>query len=160
MSGEGALRAVFRLEAERTVHIARLGREPGAEQALEDVDDRLKAAMATLEGEGVAYPLHVVAKHHQLGQEDYLILQLSLLPRHGLEVVRAATAVLGDGEPDPRLSHAVTLLAEGFDDWLRAAEDLLGLTVFTERLVLATPLPDGDYTLAPSPAVLELLGLE
>ena len=160
MSGEGALRAVFRLEAERIIHIARLGREPGAEEALENVDERLKAAMSSLEGEGLAYPLHAVAKQYQLRQEDYIILQLALLPKHGPETVRAATSVLGEGEADTRLSHAVTLLAEGFDDWRRAAEDLLTLTVFTERLVLATPLPDGDYGLVPSPAVLELLGLE
>ena len=156
----GALRAIFRLEAERTVHIARLGREPGAEDALEDVDLRLGAAMAALDAAGVAYPLHAIARRYELGQEDYLILQLALLPRHGPGVVRAATVALGDGEPEPRLSHAVTLLAEGFDDWERAAQDLLALTVFEERLVVATPLPDGDLALAPSLAVMELLGLD
>jgi hypothetical protein len=158
--GAGALRAIFRLEAERTVHIARLGREAGAEQALEDVDERLKAALAALEAEGIAYPLHVVARQSELGQEDYLIIQLALLPYHGPEVVLAATSVLGEGEPEPRLSHAVTLLAQGFDDWERAAQDLLSLTVFGEELVVTTPLPDGDLALAPALAIKELLGLE
>jgi len=155
-----ALRAVFRLEAERTIHIARLGREPGAEDALEDVDARLGSAMAALDAAGVAYPLHAVARRYGLGQEDYLVLQLALLPRHGPEAVGAATQALGDGEPEPRLSHAVALLAEGFDDWERATRDLLALTVFTERLVVTTPLPDGDLALVPSLAVMELLGLE
>lgn len=157
---QSALRAVFRLEAERTVRLARLGREPGAEDALDDVDERLRSALATLDAAGVAYPLHAVARRYQLGQEDYVILQLALLPRHGPELVRAATEALGEGEPEPRLSHAVALLAEGFDDWERATQDLLTLTVFEERLVLTTLLPDGDRALSPSRAILELLGLD
>jgi hypothetical protein len=154
------LRAVFRLEAERTVQLARLGREAGAEEALADVDDRLRQALGVLETHGVAYPLHAVARRYRLGQEDYLVLQLALLPGHGEAVLHAMTRALGDGEDEPRLSHAVALLAEGFDDWRRAAEDLLTLEVFSEGLVVAAELPDGDRLLRPSQAVMELLGLE
>ena len=154
------LRAVFRLEAERTVQLARMGREPGAEEALEDVDERLSAAMAELERQNIAYPLHMVARQYQLGQEDYLVIQLALLHRHGEDVVKAATSALGEGESDVRLSHAVALLAEGYDDWEQASADLMTLTVFTENLVTTTPREDGDFTLSPSAAVMELLGLE
>lgn len=153
------LRAVFRLEAERTIHLARLGREPGAEEALGDVDERLGAALGELEARGVAYPLHAVARRHRLGQEDYLVLQLALLPRHGEAAVQAVSRALGEGEQEPRLSHAVALLAEGFDDWRRAAADLMTLPVFTERLVLTEPRDGGDLALIPSQAVMEPLGL-
>ncbi len=154
------LRAVFRLEAERTVQLARLGREAAADDALEDIDERLSSAMAQLDAHNVNYPLHMVARRYQLGQEDYLVLQLALLPRHGEALVHAMTTVLGEGESEPRLSHAVALLAEGYDDWKQAADDLMTLTVFEERLVTATPIGAGDFALSPSQAVMELLGLE
>jgi len=154
------LRKVFRLEAERTVQLARLGREPGADDALEAVDEQLSAAMAALDAQHIAYPLHLVARRYQLGQEDYLVLQLALLPRHGEALLQAMTAALGEAENEPRLTHAVALLAEGYDDWQQAAADLMTLTVFQERLVVATPIADGDFVLSPSLAVIELLGLE
>lgn len=154
------LRAVFRLEAERTVQLARLGREAGADDALEEVDERLSSAMARLDTHNIAYPLHTIARRYQLGQEDYLVLQLALLPRHGEALLHAMTTALGEGEAEPRLSHAVALLAEGYDDWKQAADDLMTLTVFEQRLVNATPIGAGDFALSPSLAVMELLGLE
>ena len=160
---ESALRAVFRLEAERTVALAQLvgdDGEPGADEQLEAIDALLGEALATLELYGVAYPLHAIARRYGLGQGDYLVLQLALLPRHPELLLHAMTRALGDGEHEPRLSHAVRLLAEGFDDWERAAADLLTLTVFTEQLVKTEARPDGDLALRPSQAVLELMGLD
>lgn len=159
---EAALRAVFRLEAERTVAIAQLvgdDGQPGAEEQLEAIDALLAEAMATLELFGVAYPLHAIARRYALGQDDYLVLQLALLPRHPELLLHALTRALGDGEGEPRLSHAVRLLAQGFDDWERAAADMLTLTVFAEQLVKTEPI-DGDFILRPSQAVLELMGLD
>ena len=158
------MRAVFRLEGERTVCLARLGHDGGAEAALDDVDERLGAAMEALSEEGVGYPLHVIARRYALSQEDYLVLQLALLPWHGADAVRAATEALGDPAATPLLSHAVALVTpEGFDDWAQATEAVLALTVFEERLVIATASDDAgadDKTLAPSRAVIELLGLD
>lgn len=159
MDVHDVLRAVFRLEAERTLQLARLGREPGAANALADVDERLSQALAALEAENVAFPLHAIARRYELSQADYLVLQLALLPRHGEEVVQMMSRLLGEGEDEPRLSHAVALTAEGFDDWRRAAEDLLTLPVFRERLVVTEERDEGDLALAPSQAVMELLGL-
>jgi len=160
------LRAVFRLEAERTVCAARLGRVPGAEAMMADVDERLGAAFAALDARGALYPLHMLARRYQLSEEDYLILQLALLGHHheGEALVAAALEALDPGdEPDPgprvvRLTHALALIAEGFDDWARAKAELLGLPVFAERLVLADPTED-DPALTVSLAVRELLGL-
>lgn len=151
------LRAVFRLEAERTLQVARLGREAGAGDTLEDVDRQLSRAMAALNTRGVAYPLHDVARRYRLGQEDYLILQLALLPRHGPEVVARATRALGEPDERLRMSHALALIAEGFDDWARARAELLTLPVFVEKLVWVSDEEDPELT--PCPAVLELLGL-
>lgn len=152
------LRAVFRLEAERTLLVARLGRVAGAEAALDDVDARLGAALSELNTRGVAYPLHSIARRYRLAQEDYLILQLALLPRQGTEVVLATTDALGDSSETIRLSHALALIAEGFDDWERASAELRELPVFREALV---KLGEGeDPALTPSQAVLELLSLD
>jgi|GEM_PF-2065075 len=159
MDAMEALRAVFRLEAERTVQLARLGREAGADEQLEVIDERLANAMATLDANDVGYPMHMIARQYQLGQEDYVIMQMALLPRHGEALVNALTTTLGEGEPEPRLSHAVALLAEGYDDWKQAAADLMTLPVFEEKLVVATPIGEGDYALTMSQAVLELLGI-
>lgn len=151
------LRAVFALEAERTLHAAQIGRVAGAEDALEDVDMRLGQVLAALEVRGVAYPLHAIARRYRLSQADYLVLQLALLPRHGVNVVRAVTEALGDGADRISMSHALALVFEGFDDWARARTELETLPVFVESLVR---LGDGDDPeLTPSPAVLELLGL-
>lgn len=159
MDAMEALRAVFRLEAERTVQLARLGREPGADELLEIIDERLAEAMRTLDANDVGYPMHMIARQYELGQEDYVIIQMALLPRHGEALVDALTTTLGEGEPEPRLSHAVALLAEGYDDWKQAAADLLTLTVFVEKLVIASPIGDGDFALTMSQSVMELLGL-
>lgn len=154
------LRAVFRLEAERTLLVAQLGRVAGAEESLEDVDERLGSALAALNTRGVAYPLHAIARRYRLGQEDYLLLQLALMPRHGADVVRAATDALGDRAETIRLSHGLALIFEGFDDWERARSELMALPVFRESLVkLVDQGGDDDPALIPSPAVLELLGL-
>lgn len=154
------LRAVFRLEAERTLLVARLGRVAGAEEALEDADGRLGAALAALNTRGVAYPLHAIARRYRLGQEDYLLLQLALLPRHGPEIVLATTDALGDKAGVIRLSHGLALIAEGFDDWERAKAELMELPVFREKLVKLVEVDgDGDPAMEPSAAVLELLGL-
>ncbi|MCC6623007.1 MAG: hypothetical protein IT385_17240 [Deltaproteobacteria bacterium] len=163
------LRAVFRLEAERTVCAARLGRVPGAEAMLADVDARLGAAFAALDARGALYPLHMIARRYRLAEEDYLILQLALLQHHrdGDALVAATLDALDDAEPEPdrasapravRLSHALALIAEGFDDWQRAKTELLTLPVFAERLVL---VGDGDDpALQVSLSVRELLGLD
>jgi len=155
------LRAVFRLEAERTVCAARLGRVPGAEAMMADVDQRLAAAFAALDARGALYPLHMIARRYQLSQADYLVLQLALLAHHGAgpELVHAATEALDDDGPQPavRLSHALALIAEGFDDWERAKAELMTLPVFAERLVKVGEGDDPE--LAVSAAVLELLGL-
>lgn len=155
------LRAVFRLEAERTLLVARLGRVAGAEQALHDVDERLAAALSALNTRGVAYPLHAIARRYRLGQEDYLLLQLALLPRHGSEVVLATTDALGDRAETIRLSHGLALIAEGLDDWERARAEVMALPVFRESLVKLVEVEgEDDPALAPSLALLELLGLE
>lgn len=151
------LRMVFSLEAERTLRAAQLGRVAGAEDALEGVDTRLGQALAALELRGVAYPLHAIARRYRLSEADYLVLQLALLPRHGVEVVRAATDALGESSDKVSISHAIALVFEGFDDWKRARAELEALPVFVESLVR---LGDGDDPeMTPSPAVLELLGL-
>lgn len=159
------LRAVFRLEAERVVCAARLGRVPGAEAMMEDVDTRLGAAFAALEEANTAYPLHMVARRYRLTQEDYLVLQLALLSHHhdGDVLIAAVTDALGDAAPRIRLSHALALIAEGFDDWERAKAELETFPIFREKLVLLEPDGDGsldDPHLAVSLAVLELAGLE
>lgn len=154
------LRAVFRLEAERTLLVARLGRVAGAEQALLDVDGRLAAALSALNTRGVAYPLHAIARRYRLGQEDYLLLQLALLPRHGADVVLATTDALGDRAETIRLSHGLALIFEGLDDWERARAELMALPVFRESLLKLVEVDgDDDPVLSPSPALLELLGL-
>ncbi|MFO0749442.1 MAG: hypothetical protein U1F43_27805 [Myxococcota bacterium] len=155
------LRAVFRLEAERTVCAARLGRVAGAEAMMADVDQRLAAAFGALEERNARYPLHMLAGRYRLSEEDYLILQLALLANHkdGPALVAATTEALGDPAESIRLSHALALIAEGFDDWDRAKAELETFPVFAEKLVLMQGEPD-DPTLAPSLAVLELLGLE
>lgn len=157
------LRAVFRLEAERVVCAARLGREVGAEAMIADVDERLAAAFEALEARNARYPLHMVAGRYRLAEEDYLILQLALLGAHadGPELVAATTAALGDPSPHLRLSHALALIAEGFDDWARARAELETFPVFREKLVrlVDDAGPDDDPRLEPSLAVLELLGL-
>ncbi len=140
------------------MHVARLGREAGAQEALEDVDHRLSGALQALASRGVAYPLHAVARRYGLSQEDYLILQLALLPRHGPDVMATATRALGDPSERPLMSHALALIFEGFDDWERARAELLTLPVFRESLVRLGP--EDDPALTPSPAILELLGLD
>ncbi len=162
------LRAVFRLEAERTVCAARLGRVPGAEAMMVDVDQRLGAAFAALDERGALYPLHMLARRYQLAEEDYLILQLALLQHHqgGDALVAAATEALDEvAAPRIRLSHALALIAEGFDDWARAKAELLSFPVFAEKLVvLDESAADGeasdDPALVVSLAVRELLGLD
>lgn len=153
------LRAVFRLEAERTVCLARLGRVAGAEAAMEDVDARLAAALAALEARGAQYPLHMVAAELALDQTNYLLLQLSLLPRHGLAVVHALTDATGERADVPRLSHALQILADGHDDWARAEAELRSGPVLAQGLVTLSAEPDGDAALIPGVAILELLGL-
>jgi len=154
------LRAVFRLEAERVVCAARLGRVPGAEAMMADVDTRLGAAFEALEAHNTLYPLHMIARRYRLSQEDYLILQLALLAHHsnGDVLIASVTDALGDAAPKIRLSHALALIAEGFDDWARARAELETLPIFRERLVLMDSEAD-DPLLAVSPAVLELAGL-
>lgn len=155
------LRAVFRLEAERTLLVARLGRVAGAEEALEDVDGRLGSALSALNTRGVAYPLHAIARRYRLGQEDYLLLQLALLPRHGAGIVLETTDALGDRAETIRLSHGLALIFDGLDDWERARAELMALPVFRESLVkLVSGDGEDDPALVPSPAVLELLGLD
>jgi hypothetical protein len=154
------LQAVFRLEAERTVWVARLGRVGGAEDALEDVDARLSSALATLEARGVAFPGHMLARRYRFSQADYLVLQLALLPRHGPAVVQEVTGLLGDEGPHVCMSHALALVAEGFDDWARARAELEALPVFRERLVIIDDPRAEDPPLRVSQAVLELLGLD
>lgn len=156
------LRAIFRLEAERVVCAARLGRVPGAEAMMADVDMRLAAAFGALEDSNTAYPLHMVARRYRLTQEDYLILQLALLSHHnnGDVMIAAVTDALGDAAPRIRLSHALGLIAEGFDDWERAKAELETFSIFRERLVLLKPEGDAnDPVLEVSLAVLELAGL-
>lgn len=160
LSTVALLSAVFRLEAERTLNVARLGREPGAEQALDAVDAELADAMGALERRGVAYPLHAIARRYQLSQEDYLVMQLALLTRQGPEVVSLATRALGEESDRLRLSHALALIAEGFDDWEKARAELESFPVFRERLVLLEPPLGEDPALRVSPAILELLGLD
>ena len=156
------LRAVFRLEAERTVCAARLGRVPGAEAMMADVDQRLGAAFAALDERDALYPLHMLARRYTLSEEDYLILQLALLRHHtgGEALVEAATGALDDDGPAPavRLSHALALIAEGFDDWARAKAELLTFPVFEQRLVILAD--EDDPALEVSPSVRELLGLD
>ncbi len=154
------LRAVFRLEAERTMQLARLGRALGAEEALDDVDQRLARAMMALDNRGIAYPLHAIARRYRLSQEDYLVLQLSLLSRHGPDVVRVTTESLGEPALRPHLSHALALIAEGFDDWAAARAELETFPVLREKLVSLQPPQAEDPEIHPSLAILELLGLE
>ncbi len=154
------LRAVFRLEAERTLLLARLGRVAGAEAQLEDVDAQLDAALTALDERGVAYPCHMLARRYRLSQADYLVLQLALIPRQGAEVISEITGLLGERSPLPRMSHALALVAEGFDDWERARAELETFPVFRERLVIADDPTAEDPLLSASPAVLELLGLD
>ena len=155
---EAALRAVFRMEAERTLYLARMGHDLGAGDALQDVDQRISAALAALSSAGVVYPLHDLARRHAFSPSDYLILQLALLPYHGPAFVHRATAALGDPAERPALSHALALLAPaGYDDWERAAQATRALPLFEKRFVLIDD--SADPALTPSPAVLELLGL-
>ncbi|TNF30568.1 MAG: hypothetical protein EP329_13580 [Deltaproteobacteria bacterium] len=153
------LRAVFQLEAERTLGLCRLGRDPGAEAALEDVDGRLAPVLAALEERGVAYPAHAIAQRYRFSEADYLVLQLALLRWHGAAAVRQATALLGEEGPEVRASHAIALVLPGRDDWDAAAEALAGLTVVAEGVVVLEARPDGDAGLILGLAARELLGL-
>lgn len=160
MDAGALLRAVFRLEGERTLGLCRLGREPGAEAALEDVDARLTPALAALEALGVAYPTHDVARRYEFTDADYLVLQLALLPWHGPAAVQQATALLGEPGPEIRVSHVISLVLPGHDDWEAARDALASLRVLDEGLITLTTRPDGDPAVVLGVAVRELLGLE
>jgi len=153
------LRAVFQLEGERTLALCRLGREPGAEAALEDVDARLAPVLHELEGRGVAYPAHAVARRYRLSEADYLVLQLALLPWHGASAVERTTGLLGERGPELRVSHAIALVLPGHDDWEAAQAALASLIVVVEGLVTLSPRTDGDAALVLGQATRELLGL-
>lgn len=159
-AGPGALlRDVFRLEAERVLALARLGRDPGAEAALDDVDARLGAALDGLERHGVAYPAHDVARRHGFGQHDYALLQLALLRWHGPGAVREVTRLLGDADREVRVSHAIALLLPGRDDWQAAYAELADLPIVREGLVTFTASGPDDAALGLGTAMRELLGL-
>ncbi|PKN59044.1 MAG: hypothetical protein CVU56_02825 [Deltaproteobacteria bacterium HGW-Deltaproteobacteria-14] len=159
--GTGALlRAVFRLEGERTLALCRLGREPGAEAALEDVEARLTPALAALEALGVAYPAHDVARRYKFSDADYLVLQLALLPWQGLAAVQQATALLGDPGSEIRVSHVIALVLPGHDDWESARNALASLRVLDEGIITLSTRSDGDPAVVLSLSVRELLGLE
>jgi len=153
------LRTVFQLEGERTLALCRLGRDPGAEAALEDVDARLAPALAALEARGVAYPGHAIARRYRLSEPDYIVLQLALLPWHGPGAVQQATSLIGDGEPELRASHAISLVLTGHDDWGAARAALASLPVLAEGVVVLLPRADGDPALVLGQATRELLGL-
>ncbi|MFT7582516.1 MAG: hypothetical protein ACI9MR_004198 [Myxococcota bacterium] len=151
------LQQVFRLEGQRTLGLAKLGREPGAEAHLESVDARLNLYLEELGARRVAYPGHAIARQHGFGQPDYLLLQLALASRHGDAHVLALTTALGDPMPEVRLSHAIRLLFPGVDSWDHAGTELRQLKAVVERFVLLSD--EDDPTLSPSQAVRELLGL-
>lgn len=160
MTDTGALlRAVFQLEGERTLGLCRLGREPGAESALEDVDARLAPVLGALEARGVAYPAHAVARRYAFSEPDYLVLQLALLPWHGPAAVQQATTLLGEPGPEIRASHVISLVLPGHDDWRAAREAVASLRVIAEGIVILAARPDDDPAVVLGVATRELLGL-
>lgn len=152
---------IFRLEGERTVLLAELGRVPGVEARLEAVDAELEVALEALGRTGVAYPAHAVAHRYGLSEGDYLLLQLGLLPWHGPDAVRRATSALGEAADRPRASHAIALLIPGADDWTAARRRLATLPIVVERLVGFAPTSGepGDDEIVVGQALRELLGL-
>ncbi|MCA9517902.1 MAG: hypothetical protein KC635_23340 [Myxococcales bacterium] len=154
---------VFRLEGERTVLLAELGRVPGVEARLEAVDAHLEAAIAALGEAGVAYPAHAVAHRYGFSEGDYLLLQLGLLPWHGPEAVRRATTALGEAAAQARVSHAAALLVPGADDWRAVRRQIATLPIVVERLVSLAPIEGedaGDAVIVVGQALRELLGLD
>jgi hypothetical protein len=154
------LTLIFRLEADRTEAICGLGRVPGCEDLLEEVDAQLGSALSALEKAGARYPLHMLAATSDLDENDYLLLQMSMLQRHGVDRVRRVTAGIGEVSDFLRLSHAVRLFGQHREDWERVADELRGLRVFGERIVELRPVAGdpADATLHPGPAVHELMG--
>lgn len=154
---------LFRLEADRTEAICGLGRVAGAESTLAATDERLGTTRDALAATGTLYPLHMLARTCRLDDTDYLLLQMAMIQRHGVERVRRITTTLGDGSDELKLSHAVQLFATIRNDWDNVRDRLLRQRVFSERIVIERPavadVADGSNPiLDPGPAVAELMG--
>lgn len=157
-------RLVLRLESERLVAIASIGRTRGATpERVASIDRDLETIMAGLERRGSAPPLHVVASRYGLSGGEFAIVHLALMPHHAPDLLLTLATTLDSRVeaplPIPRLSYALRILAPSAPDQAALRRQLRELPVCTETLVILKPLPDGDERLEASPALLELLGL-
>lgn len=164
MNFEEATRLVYRalrLETERLVAMASIGRLPGASaDAVDELDTQLESTLKELNKTfGLAFPPHKIAGQYGLTGPGYTLLVLALSPFHSPDLLRHLGAAFG-GDAAPRLSYAMRLLAPAAADYTGMRRAMAAQwPVLTERLVYLDDLPDGDALLLASPAVLELLGL-
>ncbi len=140
----------MRLEADALVALAQ-----GDAEAAREVQRDLETVFAGLAHRGVAYLPHALAARFDLDGAAYAALTVALMPAHAPERLLALTGALDRvGQATPTLALVAALVAP---PQARAAaqEALRQGPLFTHALVRETP----EGALAPSPAVLELLGL-
>ncbi len=149
---------LFRLEAVRTEALCGLGQGSVFDARLAEADARIAQVMGALDTAGARYPLHMMAGALSLSDTDYVLLQLSMLPQHGAERVRRATALLGAQDDVVRLGHAAQLLGRNHDDPARLGPQLASSRAVTEGVVRLVDDGRGDPALTPGPLVAELMG--
>lgn len=141
----------MRLEADALVALAQ-----GDAEAAAEAQRDLETVFAGLSHRGVAYPPHAVAARFGLDGASFAALSLALMPAHAPERLLALTAALGQaGLATPTLALVATLVAPPAAREA-ALEALRRGPLFAHALVREAP----DGALTPSPAVLELLGLQ
>lgn len=151
------LALVLRLEAERLVAIARVGRVAGASaEEVAEIDRDLEVAMAGLERRGVAYPGHMLAASYRLGGVEYAMLVLTMLPHHAPDALERIGDALGLTEGGPSLRHALALFAGARADPAAFRGEVERLPLVSHKLVAVDEA--GRLTL--SQAVAELFGFE
>lgn len=165
-SSGAIVRSLMRLEADRVVAAAAIGREPDASpDDIARIDANMDVLMRGLKHREVGYPPHLLAGRYSLTGEDYVALQVGLMPYHAPDALERLDQLLGYG-PGPtdsrikaRLTFVVRLIAPATIDLEQAARQLEQSPVCTHGLIHLARLADGDRELHVSAAVLELLGL-
>lgn len=149
---------LFRLEAVRTEALCGLGQDSVADARLAEADARIAQVVDALDRAGARYPLHMLAAALSFDEEDYLLLQLAMLGRHGEARVERATASLGAPDRVVRLGHAARLLGRLHDDPARLEPALASSRAVSEGVVRLVDDGRGDPVLVPGEVVAELMG--